>query len=396
MSNPPSTPASPTETTYARARLRLGMTGVGLLVVLATWALVAGWPRASLPTEAVEPGAAARALTAVFALYALLQVPLDLLGGFILPKRYGRNVAAATPTALRWVRGVVVQGAVVVGSGVAILAVAASSGALAAWVTAIGLMVLLVAVQGPVARLVGSFGRSVEAPSALVERTSRAVGRPVRVDLWVAHDEGFTGGWFGLPGRETLVLPAHWAQELSRDELEAVAVRRAGAVATGARARGLFVALAFNGLGLALASQLPGAGFDSVAALVTTALGVTLWSFVGVLVLPSISRPAVVSADAFARRQGVPTGALSRAIRRLDRWQDDEPGRTPVVETIFHPVPSVERRLAAVEASDSARGGAWHAARMMLFLSWSGLGFLARAVHCNAGRPQLWVALPAD
>ncbi len=36
------------------------------------------------------------------------------------------------------------------------------------------------------------------------------------------------------------------------------------------------------------------------------------------------------------------------------------------------------------------------ATRMMLFLSWAGLGGLARAVHCNIGRPSLWVMLPCD
>lgn len=35
---------------------------------------------------------------------------------------------------------------------------------------------------------------------------------------------------------------------------------------------------------------------------------------------------------------------------------------------------------------------AWDAptARVALFLSWSRLGMLSRAVHCNGGRPQLW------
>lgn len=390
------TSPSATETTYARARLRLGMTGVGVLVVLATGALVAGWPQATLPTEFVPTSRAASWLVSVFALYALVQIPFDVLGGFVLPKRYGRKVAAATLTALRWLRGVVVQGAIVVMSGLALIEVAVASGALAAWFTSIGLMALLVALQGPIARFVGSFGTAFDAPAPLVERVSSAVGRPVRVRLWVAHDEGFTGGWFGLPGRETLVLPARWAEDLSNEEFYAVAVRRAGALATGARTRGMLVALAFNAFGVGLASVLPGAGFDTVAGLVTIALGVTLWSFLGLLTLPSASRPAVFEADAFAREHGVSPAALTGAIRRLDQWQDDEPARTPTVETIFHPVPSVERRVAAVTSHEASQRGAWHAARMMLFLSWGTLGLLARAVHCNAGRPQLWVALPAD
>ncbi|WP_146526280.1 hypothetical protein [Novipirellula artificiosorum] len=39
---------------------------------------------------------------------------------------------------------------------------------------------------------------------------------------------------------------------------------------------------------------------------------------------------------------------------------------------------------------------AWHAARMTLFVSWACMGMLVRAVHCNVGRPELWVMLPTD
>ena len=47
-------------------------------------------------------------------------------------------------------------------------------------------------------------------------------------------------------------------------------------------------------------------------------------------------------------------------------------------------------------APDGPRSGAWHEARTALFLSWAGLGFLSRALHCGAGRPELWVLLPCD
>ena len=41
-------------------------------------------------------------------------------------------------------------------------------------------------------------------------------------------------------------------------------------------------------------------------------------------------------------------------------------------------------------------GLAWHLARTALYLSHAGLSLLPRAVHCNAGRPELWVYLPSD
>jgi hypothetical protein len=58
-------------------------------------------------------------------------------------------------------------------------------------------------------------------------------------------------------------------------------------------------------------------------------------------------------------------------------------------------VPSVDNRRRLTRGTSSSLG-AWHVARLTLFLSWSCLGLLSRAVHCNAGRPELWVLLPTD
>jgi hypothetical protein len=40
--------------------------------------------------------------------------------------------------------------------------------------------------------------------------------------------------------------------------------------------------------------------------------------------------------------------------------------------------------------------GTWNAARTTVAISPAGLGLLGRAVHCNCGRPSLWVFLPID
>ena len=65
------------------------------------------------------------------------------------------------------------------------------------------------------------------------------------------------------------------------------------------------------------------------------------------------------------------------------------------VESIFHPIPSLESRRRAL--GDSPRGLApWHVARTAIYLSIAGMNPLHRLVHCNVGRPELWVFLPAD
>ena len=76
------------------------------------------------------------------------------------------------------------------------------------------------------------------------------------------------------------------------------------------------------------------------------------------------------------------------------RWSPAK--RAPAVEAIFHPIPSPARRSEEIERGHNRGAGAWHAARMALYLSWACFGLLGRAVHCNCGRPELWVMLPAD
>ncbi len=208
-----------------------------------------------------------------------------------------------------------------------------------------------------------------------------------------ASDPSFVGGVVGLPGLDRTVLSAAWDEETVRIQT----VRREAVRRSGSRALGVAVALLFDLAGLTVALLATSASATSVAGMATLSLWTTLWSFLGLLVLPSLSRRAVVAADRAAAEGGVDSGELVRALRRLDAEQEDEPRRDRIVETVFHPVPSLERRLAAI---DAARGPSlpqpWHTARMALFLSWASLGLLSRAVHCNCGRPALWALFPGD
>ena len=199
----------------------------------------------------------------------------------------------------------------------------------------------------------------------------------------------------GLPGAETIFVPARWKETLTPEQLAAALARRKELVRSGSRARGVFLALGWNTAGFALSGILSGR-LDTVAGLTGAFLGATLWSFVGVLVLPTPSQKGVFEGDTRLKESGVSRQTFESLIVRLDRDQDDEPSRVPGVEKIFHPIPSVVRRLSCWDGGSSVGSGAWHAARVALYLSWVGGGFLSRAVHCNAGRPDAWVFLPSD
>lgn len=381
--------------TYARSRLWLGITTVGFWVVLASVALIGGWPSRWLPTTAAAPAIEILSLLSFFLLYTLLGLPSDLWGGWILPRRHGRSGQEFGPYLARWVRGALTHGVVLTLIALAVLIGARAAGTLLALAIVLVVSVGLLAAQALLGRWTGALVSTSVGTDELESHLRDWRVDPGRVELWKNRDPGFTGGIVGLPGREHVVLPVTWLARMGSEATAVHLVRRLYALRSGARGRGVALALTWNAGGFVLATRLPEADLVSVSGLVTVALGTTLWSFLGLLLLPSLSRPAAFCADRAARELGVPDAALQRALSVFDRMQDDEPSRSPWVERIFHPLPSLESRRAHLRG-DAPPPGAWNAARLTLFLSWATLGLLSRAVHCNTGRPELWVLLPAD
>ena len=347
--------------TYARSRLWLGITGVG------TWTLIAAtgiWQQWDAPI-ATESRVADLLMLAV--LYVLIQAPFDWLGGYYLPKKFGR---VQTPFA-GWAKGAAVQGLCWVAASSILLWAGGAYGSVGAAIAMVLVMLTLVMGQGPLARVVGSV---------------RTVSREADTDLVAVGDPAFVGGWVGLGPARRLLMPMTWPREWRAVQR----VRRSGVIVSGARAAGLALAVAFNLAGLLIIlAWTPGAGFSTTDGYLRLVFGFTLWSFAGLLILPSLSRPAVFTADRFAAAQGI---AWETTARELDRLQDDEPARPKWIERIFHPVPALAARFRGGESGP----GAWQAARLALYLSWSVPGLLSRSVHCNVGRPDVWVLFPGD
>ncbi len=389
--------------TYARARLWLGISGVGFWVTLAATFLL--WQATPFSDSLVEqPSLAndAKHLSLWLGCYVLLSTPFDWLGGYWLPRRFGRTAPTLPNFIAQWLRGVLGQSLVLLAAGLTLLAAGRAGGRWGATLAALLVMVVLLAAQGWLARFIGGLRTATTSLKPYEQWLARwGVKVPAATVLEVS-DPAFVGGFVGWPGRERLVLPASWIQQktglpaLSDEAVATQIARRIGVVERGSRQRGVWLALLWNVTGFALATTLPGAGVTNSSELLMTACGFTLWSFLGLLTLPSFSRPGVFEGDFFAAQQGIPRAALERTAATLDQWQDDEPARSPLVETIFHPIPSVQSRLRHLAAQGSEPRGAWQAARVALFLSWGCFGFLSRAVHCNSGRPELWVLFPGD
>lgn len=301
--------------------------------------------------------------------YLALSLPLDIVGGQVLPRLWGR---ASVVSLSRWIslyfRGLCLHTTLLVGGllGLSLAHRWAGAGAAAA-LYVLGALLLL----HHQVRALGFLGAT--------SQTSDGVH-------WLqTSDPRFSGGLSGLPGREQVVLPAHWKRSPLPDGWRFHQKRHLLLARTGARALGCGLGVAFTTAGLYLGLSATG------GEVVRLACAMTLWSFAGLLILPSLSRPGVYYADALTADRGDPAAVITW-LSWLEGLQEEDPTRSTWVERIFHPVPSWEGR----RELGAARFFPWNAARTALWTSSLAGNLLSRAVHCNSGRPELWFWPPTD
>lgn len=387
--SPTPAPAKAKSPGYGRARLWLGISAVGTLVTLSTLGLAVDALGRVL--QAIEPtlGGQVLGLLAFVLVYAAVQLPFDVAGGYLLPRRYGRSHPPLVSYLCGLARGVGVHASVLLLSAVAIL-IAGRYGGITATVGA-GLAMTLLLLFGRVALA------ALMEPLELIlgEPASSPSGDHLPIALVQSPDEGFTGGIVGVFRPRFHLIPLRWREALGPEGFEVATHRRSLAVKTGSWWRGRAVALLFTLTGLAVCAWMVGpARLGTAGGTIEFSLWFSLWSFIGLLTLPTLSRRGVIEIDERARAEGRSGQALRTTTRLLDELQDGEPTRPSLVETIFHPIPSVQNRLDGPRAHGVI--GFWDAARTAVYLSLGGVGLLGRAVHCNCGKPSLWVFLPAD
>ncbi|MCU0634892.1 MAG: hypothetical protein MUE41_08470 [Gemmatimonadaceae bacterium] len=382
---------------HARSRLWLGITGVGLTVCCALWLVLVPTAASTLAirlSDLLGVAASAQSLrgavgTAVLVawLHALVLFPVDVVGGVIVV----REPVPILRWLARWARGLAVTSLVIAASAGALYGGYVLLGTVGVVMAGLVLQVAWVMAQGWLALLTGGV-RFVPLSDALRTAVARAELPLEQVREVEADDIGFVGGWIGTA--PTLWVPAAWTRGMSRDALASQLVRRRLVLASGLRTRGVLGAIAWNAIGVAWfaigAPVLP-------SNVILFMCGVTLWSFLGVLLLPTPSRRAIFATDRDTAR-AIGADGVVEAMHFIDARQDDEPTRTRGIETVFHPVPSRASRDEAIMRPNppNAPRGAYHLTRLMLGGSSAALGLLGRAVHCNVGRPGLWVVYPGD
>lgn len=209
-----------------------------------------------------------------------------------------------------------------------------------------------------------------------------------------ATDPAFTGGIIGFGRAARSLLPATWLQSLPASELAAEITRRQWQIDQGLPVRGFVLLLGWNLLGAATGAFVFNlAARPPAEALFAHGCLMTLWAFTGLLVLPSLSRAAVFAGDHAAADAG--GGDLRDWIARFPGITGEDGGANAAVQTIFYPIPSAASRLEQLGSPAGAGFVPGNLARNNLYYSWATFTLLGRAVHCNVGRPALWVFAPS-
>ena len=378
---------------YARSRLILGMVTVGSVVVLSILILTTGCFGISIERFGHAADGQIWLIPLALATFFLMLVPFDFLGGFLLPRRFQRSQQTFGNWLKRYVSGVFQQWCVYSVIASLLTALAATYGIAIAVVFAGLSMLGMVVIRDLWISSTNAYDSNNSDTLRDAISLAEGWGIPVnRLSVAEHRDPGFTGGIVGFGKWSTIVLPKRWLG-FDAEHLATAIARRALAIQGGSYTTGIVASLGFNLVGFALSLY---AGYGAVGSLVwllTSMCWFTIWSFIGLLVLPTISRNASLKIDRQLAAQGVSQQLIVASANELDQLQDGEPSRAAIIEAIFHPIPSVEKRFSQERVSPFA---AWHMARTTLFLSWGCLGMLNRAVHCNIGRPELWKMLPSD
>ena len=352
----------------ARRRLWLGITNVGFWVLMAAMGL---YCLVSRDTS----GMGFRHLGPIFVTVLATQAVFDFVGGITLMPGPRPSV---TTFLRRWSRGVFGHTLVLATVGiVSVLSLRLTGGfgagiVLTTTALVLGRRQLLRAVAG---------GGIVEQP-----RDGETI---LTVPL---DDPAFTGGIVGLGRRAKSLLPAGWVSTLPEPELAVESARRRWQIANSLPARAFMLVLLWNLLGTSIGTEV----FRFAARPPAVALGghacwMTLWAFASLLVLPTLSRRAVFAADHAATGPGHDPRAW---ITRFPALVGEDGSADAAVQAIFYPVPSAETRLRQM-AHPSTGFVSGNLARSNLYYSWATFTLLGRAVHCNVGRPALWVFPPS-
>ncbi len=353
----------------AKRRLTLGISNVGFWVLAALAGLVWLAPANVAPIGQTD-------LMQWMLVVVAVQAVFDWVGGAVLMPASSGGFKRFFP---RWSRGVTVHTVLLFATGAVSVGSYQLSGSFCPGVAVCTLALFLF--RRHVFRLV----------SGVRIRPASVAGTPCRSAA--TQDPSFTGGVCGVRHGAMPLLPESWEERLSPAEMETVLQRRLWEIQHRLPARAFLFVMCWNLAGCGLGSvllEMPGRALET--ALLLHCCWMTLWGFLGLLLLPTASRSAVFAADNAAVEKGCDAAAW---IQKFPEITGEDGNAKTLLQRVFYPIPSARERLLNL-GSSPALPVLGNVARTNLYLSLATLTLLGRCVHCNVGRPELWVFAPSD
>lgn len=366
---------------FPTIRLFLGISSVGLLILLCL-SLLTTDAIPSMTLWILNMGGTEFLVVSTFVTaYLVVNLPLDFISGYLTPIHYGRLAILKIGP---YLKGILVHG-FVIGIAIVTLHGAGQIGGLPLATLAL-LLLLTLAVQ-----LQLWFAMGV----GLQQRRQNPVDFVTdSATIWIeSSDPAFSGGIVGLPGRERIILPSKWHKVMGTDHLRYLQMRRMEAIQTGYRTWGIMLAASWILMSFLLSAYLVGFPKGGLSSALELSLLSSFFHFVGLLLLPTPSRRATLAIDQRIQKRSPMKHDLKDWLQKFSLMTDGELQRNRWIEIIFHPIPSIQNRL---DQDQESYWIAWNSNRMMLYFSTFSGGLLSRAVHCNVGKPELWVMAPAD
>ncbi len=367
--------------TYPTARLLSGISAVGIMNIICLALLATGAFHTWIPMMSDNAWADLLVVLAFVLAYAMIMLPLDFITGHWIPKLYGRKVNLKVRT---YLKGSLIHG-LMLGSSILILHGAGQVGGLP--LAAVLLLLMFI------------FAIRFQLQTAFWVGRLKKMDDPLDIDpdleaIWVeSKDSCYSGGIVGLPGREIIILPSKWYHAYGADFMRYLHMRRQKAIDAGWRSWGMLFAGAWVLMSFLLSAYLVGFPEGGLVSTLHLSLLSSVFHFLGLLLLPTPSRRATLAIDQWMQQSFDSEHAFKDWIQKFSNMTDGEIQRGRWIERIFHPIPSLQNRL---HQNRPAHLIGWNSNRMMLYLSIFSGGLMSRAVHCNVGKPELWIMAPAD
>ncbi|MEC8283447.1 MAG: hypothetical protein VX024_02790, partial [SAR324 cluster bacterium] len=279
--------------------------------------------------------------TLIVLAYICIMLPLDILGGFVIPKLTKYKKESFPKFWKRLSRGIMLHAAILWISGLLIMEIGKHYGILGVMALLMSTSALMLLLQNPLARIVAGYKIYGEDRENFRRRIGELLSR--RTVVVKEEDPTFAGGITGLPWMEKTIIPSRWL-EMSEDELKAQVLRRIGALRTHSRHRGVMVAILWNLYGFYSASLFSGAGVETVQGLFLTSMAFVVWMCLGQVILPNLSKTGSTEADRYATANGVSESVLEAALRSQMKWSRDGQIEMDRLEKLLSPSLPVNQR----------------------------------------------------